>query len=156
LTPRHAAVPSRPRAPAGPGRGGRTAVRPVGGVVVARPCRGPLPRPGAPGSQHPLAHGGTAALGGGRMPEAVGLGRGAGKMSFATPKATEPTPAELRAVGLALCRPDPGSKSPTYAGWSTRSQEPGDFGPSDLCGIIGGPLSDCNRPGHALVIIDLD
>jgi hypothetical protein len=64
--------------------------------------------------------------------------------------------ARLRARGLALCKPDPGEKKPTYKGWSTRSLEPADFGPGDLIGIQGGPLSDCNRPGYALVIIDVD
>jgi putative DNA primase/helicase len=64
--------------------------------------------------------------------------------------------AELRALGLALCRPDPGEKKPTYARWGTRSLEPGDFGPGAMYGIITGPLSDYNRPGHALVIPDID
>jgi hypothetical protein len=64
--------------------------------------------------------------------------------------------ADLRACGLALCKPDPDSKSPKYKGWPTRSLEPADFGPTDLYGIIAGPLSDGNQPGYALVIIDLD
>jgi putative DNA primase/helicase len=34
--------------------------------------------------------------------------------------------------------------------------EPDDFRPGDLIGIQGGPLSDGNRPGHALVIVDTD
>jgi hypothetical protein len=34
--------------------------------------------------------------------------------------------------------------------------EASDFGPDDLMGILGGPLSDFNQPGHALVPIDLD
>src|SRR5262249_31107154 len=37
-----------------------------------------------------------------------------------------------------------------------RSLEPGDFIDGDLIGILGGPLSNGNRPGHALAIIDLD
>jgi hypothetical protein len=64
--------------------------------------------------------------------------------------------AQLRARGLALCQPCPGGKNPTARGWTTRSLEPEDFGPGDLYGIICGPLSDGNRPGHALVIVDLD
>jgi hypothetical protein len=64
--------------------------------------------------------------------------------------------ARLRACGLALCKPDPGTKSPTYKGWPTRSLETGDFAESDLFGILCGPLSDGNRPGHALVVPDLD
>ena len=55
-----------------------------------------------------------------------------------------------------MCRPDPAEKKPTYPKWGTRSVEPGDFQPGDQVGILGGPLSDGNRPGHALVIIDLD
>jgi hypothetical protein len=64
--------------------------------------------------------------------------------------------ADLRKRGLALCKPDPASKSPTHKGWPTRSLEADDFGSRDLCGIIAGPLSDCNCPGHALAILDLD
>jgi putative DNA primase/helicase len=75
-------------------------------------------------------------------------------------KASKPTPAvnasALRALGLALCKPDPGQKKPTYKGWPTRSLEADEFALGDLIGILGGPLSDCNRPGHALVPIDLD
>lgn len=66
------------------------------------------------------------------------------------------THAALRSHGFALCKPDPGEKKPTYKGWSTRSLEPGDFEPGALIGILGGPLSDGGRPGHALIIIDLD
>jgi hypothetical protein len=62
----------------------------------------------------------------------------------------------LRAHGLSVCRIVPGDKLPAYKGWPTRSLEPNDFGPDDLVGIIGGPLSDGNRPGHALIVIDLD
>lgn len=62
----------------------------------------------------------------------------------------------LRRRGIALCRIDPGSKQPTYSKWGTRSLEAGDFGAGDQLGILGGPLSDCNREGYALVIIDLD
>lgn len=64
--------------------------------------------------------------------------------------------AGLRARGLALCRPDPAGKRPTYAGWSARSLEPHDFGPGDQLGVLGGPLSSGGRPGHALVVLDLD
>lgn len=82
---------------------------------------------------------------------------GADRMSVRTP-----TPdivvaaAALRDRGLAICRVDPGDKRPTYKGWSTHSLEPDDFRPQDLMGVIGGPLSDFGRPGHATVIIDLD
>jgi hypothetical protein len=51
---------------------------------------------------------------------------------------------------------DPGTKNPTYPGWPTRSLEADDFDQDNLVGIIAGPLSDGNRPGHALVIVDLD
>src|SRR5262249_18943246 len=64
--------------------------------------------------------------------------------------------ADLRALGFALCRPEPDQKKPTYRGWPTRSLEPDDFGPADMYGIICGPLSDYNRPGHALAIPDID
>jgi hypothetical protein len=64
--------------------------------------------------------------------------------------------AALRARGLAVCRPEPASKSPTYKGWPKQSLEPADFAEGDPVGILGGPLSDCRRPGHALVIIDVD
>src|SRR5438105_2190814 len=66
------------------------------------------------------------------------------------------TAARLRSLGFALCKPDPRSKQPTYKGWSARSLEPGDFAEGDQIGIIGGPLSDGGRPGHSLVVIDLD
>jgi putative DNA primase/helicase len=62
----------------------------------------------------------------------------------------------LRARGFALCKPDPAEKKPTYPRWGTRSKEAGDFGPCDMIGVIAGPLSDANRPGYAVVIIDLD
>jgi hypothetical protein len=64
--------------------------------------------------------------------------------------------AELRRRGLALCKPEPGTKSPTYHGWPKRSLEANEFGYRDLYGIMAGPLSDGNHPGHALVILDLD
>jgi P4 family phage/plasmid primase-like protien len=64
--------------------------------------------------------------------------------------------AMLRGRGFALCRPDKGEKKPTYKRWPTRSLEPDDFGEDDLIGILGGSLSDGNRPGRALVPIDLD
>jgi hypothetical protein len=66
------------------------------------------------------------------------------------------TAALLRERGFALCKPDPVEKKPTYKGWPTASLEPWDFRPGDQLGIIGGPLSDGSRPGHALVEIDLD
>jgi hypothetical protein len=62
----------------------------------------------------------------------------------------------LISAGLALCKPDAGTKNPSYAGWSARSLSPDDFAEGDLIGILGGPLSDCNLPGHALVVLDLD
>lgn len=62
----------------------------------------------------------------------------------------------LRARGFAVCKPDPSGKAPTYPRWPTRSLEPGDFAPADMVGILCGPLSDGNRPGHALIIVDLD
>jgi putative DNA primase/helicase len=62
----------------------------------------------------------------------------------------------LRAAGFAVCKPDAGTKRPRYRGWSTRSLEPDDFAPHDPVGILAGPLSDGNRPGHALVEVDLD
>src|SRR5690349_13754173 len=64
--------------------------------------------------------------------------------------------AYLLGRGLSLCRPDPGTKTPKYRRWPTFSLAADDFAPDDLYGIIGGPLSSCNRPGHALVIPDLD
>jgi hypothetical protein len=64
--------------------------------------------------------------------------------------------AALIDLGFAVCRPDPGGKSPTCRGWPCRSLEPCDFGPGDLIGIITGPLSDGNQPWHALVVPDLD
>jgi hypothetical protein len=77
--------------------------------------------------------------------------------SESTPAAAARAVAEwLRSSGLALCKPDPGEKKPTYPGWPTRSLEPDEFAPGDLYGIIAGPLSDGNRPGHALIIVDLD
>jgi hypothetical protein len=64
--------------------------------------------------------------------------------------------AELRARGFALCRVDAGTKRTRDRGWTARSAEPDEFGPDDLVGVMGGPLSDGGRPGHALVVIDLD
>lgn len=64
--------------------------------------------------------------------------------------------ADLIARGFAVCRLLPGEKRPTYPGWTTRSLAPDDFGPGDNIGVLGGWLSDGGRPGHALVIIDLD
>src|SRR5215813_10094067 len=51
----------------------------------------------------------------------------------------------LRKLGLALCKPDAGTKNPTEPGWTTRSKEPEDFGPNALYGVICGPLSNYNR-----------
>jgi hypothetical protein len=62
----------------------------------------------------------------------------------------------LRQRGFAVCKPDPGGKSPTERGWPTRSKERDDFGPGDQVGIMGDPLSDGGRAGHSLVIVDLD
>ncbi len=59
-------------------------------------------------------------------------------------------------MGFAVCKPDPRQKKPTYRGWSTRSLEPDNFTESDQVGIIGGALSDGNKPGHSLVEVDLD
>ncbi len=63
---------------------------------------------------------------------------------------------QLVSRGFAVCKPDPGEKKPTYKGWTTRSLTPEEFSPGDMIGVIGGPLSDGNRPGHATVIVDLD
>lgn len=62
----------------------------------------------------------------------------------------------LRKRGFALCKPDPGTKSPTAKGWPVRSLEPRDFRDDDMLGIMGGPLSDGGQRDHALIIIDLD
>jgi hypothetical protein len=62
----------------------------------------------------------------------------------------------LREYGFSVCKPDPAAKAPTHKGWSAASLEPWGFRAGDQLGIIGGPLSDGGRPGHALVIIDLD
>jgi P4 family phage/plasmid primase-like protien len=64
--------------------------------------------------------------------------------------------ARLRALGFALCRPGNDGKNPNTRGWSTRSSEPDEYHEGDNCGIQGGALSDGNRPGHALSVIDLD
>lgn len=64
--------------------------------------------------------------------------------------------AMLRKRGFALCKPDPKEKKPTYPKWSTRSKEPMHFRTGDQIGIMAGPLSDGGKPGHALIIIDLD
>jgi hypothetical protein len=62
----------------------------------------------------------------------------------------------LRARGFAVCRIDPGTKSPGYKGWSTRSLQPDDFDPDDLIGVIAGPLSNGGSPDRSLVVLDLD
>jgi hypothetical protein len=72
------------------------------------------------------------------------------------PQQTDNAAADLRRRGFALCKPDPAVKSPTQEGWPTVSLEADAFGADDQIGIIGGPLSDGNRPGHALVIVELD
>ncbi|HYH64403.1 MAG TPA: phage/plasmid primase, P4 family [Urbifossiella sp.] len=77
--------------------------------------------------------------------------------------APAPTPPPVRACaayyrsrGLAVCRIKPGEKSPSTPGWPTRSAEPGEFAPDEGIGLLPGPLSAAGRPGHALVVIDLD
>lgn len=62
----------------------------------------------------------------------------------------------LRDRGFALCKIDPETKQPGYRGWSARSLEPGDFAPGDMVGVVCGSLSSANKPGHALVVLDLD
>jgi len=62
----------------------------------------------------------------------------------------------LRKLGFGLCRIDAREKKPTYKEWATRSLEPEDFDAGDQIGILGGPLSDAGRTGHALGILDLD
>src|SRR5205814_2143916 len=64
--------------------------------------------------------------------------------------------AVLRARGLALCRVNPETKRASDAGWTTRSVEPHELRPGDLIGVQGGPLSHAGKPGHALVVLDLD
>src|SRR4051794_5478959 len=81
-------------------------------------------------------------------------------MTTATSNGTTPdiraAARELIERGFALCKPDEGTKKPTYKNWPTRSLNPEEFAEGDLIGIMGGPLSDGNMAGHALVIIDLD
>ena len=60
------------------------------------------------------------------------------------------------AAGLAVCRLPPDDKNPQYPGWPTRSLLPHRFGQATNVGIITGWISDGGRPGHALVVIDLD
>jgi hypothetical protein len=62
--------------------------------------------------------------------------------------------ADLTARGFALCALDADQKQPTYLQWPVRPLAPEDFDPGDGVGILGGPIS--GRPGHALVIVDLD
>jgi hypothetical protein len=65
--------------------------------------------------------------------------------------------AGYRAAGLGVCRLDPEEKNPLYRGWSTVSlDDPELFDVTDNIGILTGWLSDGGRPGHALVVIDLD
>jgi hypothetical protein len=62
-----------------------------------------------------------------------------------------------RDAGLGVCRLDPEEKNPIYRGWSTVSlDDPDLFDVTDNIGILAGWLSDGGRPGHALVVIDLD
>ena len=62
----------------------------------------------------------------------------------------------LRQRGFALCKPTPEGKAPNYKEWPCASLEPAGFCDGDQIGIVTGSLSDGNRPGHALVVIDLD
>lgn len=62
----------------------------------------------------------------------------------------------VRALGVAICRIDPGKKQPVYAGWPTRSLEPDDIGRDDHLGILTGALSNGGHTGHSLVGVDLD
>jgi putative DNA primase/helicase len=68
----------------------------------------------------------------------------------------QPEVALLRERGFALCKPAPGGKNPTDTGWTLQSLEVDSFGSGDQLGIIGGPISNGNKSGHALVILDLD
>jgi hypothetical protein len=78
-------------------------------------------------------------------------------MTAALPRAEPAATAALpRERGFALCKPDPVEKKPTYPRRPTFSRGPAAFRPGDQLGVIGGPLSDGNRPGHATVIIGLD
>jgi hypothetical protein len=72
------------------------------------------------------------------------------------PPDTTSAAARLRRLGFALCKPDPGTKSPSDEGWSTRTLEADDFAEGDLLGILGGPLSDGNRTGHAATVVEID
>lgn len=62
----------------------------------------------------------------------------------------------LRARGLAVCRIDAATKTPTYPGCSTHSLDAADVAPDDLIGIVAGPLSHGNHEGHALNVVALD
>jgi P4 family phage/plasmid primase-like protien len=84
-------------------------------------------------------------------PSANGTGHGA-----AVRNRTAEHAACLRRLGLAVCKPDKREKKPTYPEWGTRSLESRDFGAKDQLGVVCGPLSDGNKAGHALVIVDLD
>lgn len=64
--------------------------------------------------------------------------------------------AELVARGFSVCKPDPGTKRPSYEKWTTGSLAPEEFGPNDQLGIICGPLSNGGLFGYSLVSIDLD
>src|SRR5262245_27213479 len=70
-------TPAR-RAPAGPRRRGRAAVRAVRGELVARPRRRAPPGAGPAGRPDPLAGRGTPPLGRGRLPVPHHLGRAPG------------------------------------------------------------------------------
>lgn len=85
-----------------------------------------------------------------------------------TPRATRTiaerqNPADLRGKakelidrGFAVCRVRKGEKNPGYTGWTTLSADADEFSDIDNLGIMGGWLSDGDKPGHALVIVDLD
>lgn len=77
-------------------------------------------------------------------------------MSEPPPLSVRAAAAVLRQRGFAICKPDPKKKKPTYSGWSAKSLEPSDFAEGDQIGVMGGALSDGGRPGHSLIIGDLD
>jgi hypothetical protein len=87
-------------------------------------------------------------------------GRGGPWPEFAGPEydlvPPRPDVVGLIAAGFAVCRPDPLGKRPTHGNWTTGTLAPTDFPPATPVGIIAGPVSDGNRPGHALVVVDLD
>jgi hypothetical protein len=60
------------------------------------------------------------------------------------------TAAKLRTRGFGIVWLKPGEKRPKRRGWTTKSQEPGDYRPGDNLGLLTGAIS-----GN-LVILDLD